>query len=242
MQKARLTQRYREITIVGCVLFGLGAHLVLGARSLIDGYWLDAAGNHPRMLFDERAVDTSSPVVVIALDQRSLDDARLRKLPRALMQAEWADLVTYLSAAGAKSVAFDFLFEYSPAKLFAQWDKAVRPKWDTKFKRAVYKNRKKVVFGSASPAIPNKAYTRLLPSKPAGATGQMPDPAGCGRRRPPGASAPGAPGRAGFRQGRPTGGALTCGRRAHAGRCRGFPGQRPPWRRSGTSKRSPLTR
>lgn len=173
MQKARLTQRYREITIVGCVLFGLGAHLVLGARSLIDGYWLDAAVTTRGMLFDERAVDTSSPVVVIALDQRSLDDARLRKLPRALMQAEWADLVTYLSAAGAKSIAFDFLFEYSPAKLFAQWDKAVRPKWDTKFKRAVYKNRKKVVFGSASPAIPNKAYTRLLPSKPAGATGQM---------------------------------------------------------------------
>lgn len=183
--KARLTHRYREITIAVCAILALGMHLVVGARSLIDGYWLDAAVTARGALHSGSEVDTTAPVVVIALDQRSLDDARLRKLPRALMQAEWADLITVLMAAGAKSVAFDFLFEYSPAKLFAEWDKSVRPKWDTDFKRSIYRNRKKIVLGSASPAVPNRAYTRLLPSKPAGATGQMlilPDVDGIVRR------------------------------------------------------------
>lgn len=183
--KARLTHRYREITIAVCAVLALGAHLAVGARSFIDGYWLDAAVTASGALTSDSGLDTSSPVVVIALDQRSLDDARLRKLPRALMQAEWAELISVLTAAGAKSIAFDFLFEYSPQKLFAEWDKSIRPKWDTEFKRAIYRNRKKIILGSASPAVPNSAYTRLLPRKPAGATGQMlilPDVDGIVRR------------------------------------------------------------
>lgn len=183
--RAFLTQRYRGLTIVACALFGVVVHLSVGVRSLADGYWLDAAVTARGALNTKSGVDASAPVVVVVLDQRSLDSERLKKLPRALMHGQWAELITYLTAAGAKSVAFDFLFEYSPEKLFADWDKAVRPRWDRDFKRAVYRNRTKIVLGSAGPVVPNRAYTRLLPSKPAGATGQMlilPDVDGIVRR------------------------------------------------------------
>ena len=41
--RARLTQRYRELTVAACALLGVVVHLSVGSRSLVDGYWLDAA-------------------------------------------------------------------------------------------------------------------------------------------------------------------------------------------------------
>ena len=171
--RARLTRRYRGLTITACALLGAVVHLSVGVRSLVDGYWLDAAVTLRGALHTGSGVDPSAPVVVVVLDQRSLDSERLQELPRALMHGQWAALITYLTAAGARSVAFDFLFEYSPEKLFAGWDEAVRPEWDRDFKRALYRNRSKVVLGREGPVVPHRAYTGLLPSKPAGATGQM---------------------------------------------------------------------
>ncbi|MBI3707273.1 MAG: CHASE2 domain-containing protein, partial [Proteobacteria bacterium] len=141
-------------TCAGCYLTALGAGLGIGGSvPALDGFLYDA-GLAARAKFDPAPPIEDSPVAVIAVDLRSLDSPRLRRFPRTFLGPTWGDLIDRLSAAGAKSVAFDFLLAYSPNE-FAQG-------FDRPFLTTLARNRGKVVLGRSATTLPVRAYHAAL--------------------------------------------------------------------------------
>jgi class 3 adenylate cyclase len=163
-------------TCAGCYLTALGAGLGIGGSvPALDGFLYDA-GLAARAKFDPAPPADDSPVVVIAVDLRSLDSPRLRRFPRTFFGPIWGELIDGLTAAGAKSVAFDFLFAYGANEFKEGFD---RP-----FLTTLSRNRGKVVLARSPTTLPVRSYHAAL-GIDAGALGLLDiesDPDGIYRR------------------------------------------------------------
>lgn len=117
-------------------------------------------------------------VVVIALDQRSLDAPEMNALPRALFAPVWAKLLAGLGEVGASAVAFDFLFTFSGGQFQAGYD---RP-----FQQALYRNRDRAVLGRTATTLPAKPFLAALRFEPdvLGMLELIPDQDGVNREFP----------------------------------------------------------
>jgi class 3 adenylate cyclase/CHASE2 domain-containing sensor protein len=155
-------KRYAIATVLACLILSfLGAQI--GTRGNgAEGWLYDTA------LWARAQIFSSPPaggqVIVIALDQRSLDAVEMRALPRALFAPVWTELLTGLGEAGASAVAFDFLFTFSGGRFKAGYDRA--------FLQALYRNRDRVVLGRSAAALPAKSYLAALRFEP-GALGML---------------------------------------------------------------------
>lgn len=153
---------YKKATVViGAVLSAL-VSLAVGTHSLPDGALLDAVVT-ARPLVAPLDPQAREPVTVVALDPRSLGAPELASVPRAMMQPQFAALTEAVFAAGARSLAFDFVFAFRAGRFLKGWDKG--------FQTALAANKTRVVLGRDRAVAPSVAYWGPLAGRPAGRLG-----------------------------------------------------------------------
>ena len=164
----RLTKGIAFIVSAACA-----AAAALLSLAGVNPVWLDG------LLFDgalavraelKENPQPASRVAVIAVDPASLNAPALAKLPRTFFGPVWGQLITNLTGAGAKVVAFDFLLPYSASQFQKGYD---RP-----FLAALYRNREKIVLGRSARNVPARNYLAALRNDPASLGAMDIDPAG----------------------------------------------------------------
>src|SRR6185503_1691204 len=120
----------------------------------------------------------TSPVVVVALDKRSLESEELSELPRVLMVQVWAALLDALEPAGARAVGFDLIFAYSGNRF--------RADLDAPFLEALAHNRSRVVLARSDETLPDFPFLAAIRANETpdalGLATVRPDPDGKTRR------------------------------------------------------------
>ena len=151
-------KRAAVITIAVCAIGGgLFSHAVEKINR-VDGLLYDLAVAQRADVWPAET-ETRSPVVVIAVDERSLAHPRLASFPRPMLGKIWEGLISNLAQAGANVVAFDFLLAYSGNALIERFD---RP-----FMIALSRNRDRVVLGRSAATVPADPYRAALRNDPA---------------------------------------------------------------------------
>lgn len=153
-----LSKRAAAITIAVCAIGGgIFSHAVERIVR-VDGllYDLAVAG---RADVWPATTENQSPVVVIAVDERSLSHPRLATYPRSMLGTVWEGLISNLTQAGVKVIAFDFLLAYSGNSLIERFD---RP-----FMIALSRNRDRLVLGRSAATVPADPYRAALRNDPA---------------------------------------------------------------------------
>jgi adenylate cyclase len=145
-------KRYAFATILASLILSFLAGQLGSRDNGAEGWLYDTALWARANIFpSDRASDK---VVVVALDQRSLDSAELRALPRALFAPVWAELLNGLGEAGARAIAFDFLFTYSGGQFKSGYDRT--------FQQALYRHRDRTVLGRSAATLPAKPFLAAL--------------------------------------------------------------------------------
>src|SRR5437773_4007315 len=109
----RARSRYRGAVGVLAAASVAAASLWAAGPTVVDGVLLDALISARALVAPVREAPESSPVAVIALDQRSLESPELRAAPRTLMAPQWATILDAAFRAGARAVGFDIIFAFS---------------------------------------------------------------------------------------------------------------------------------
>ena len=165
---------YKAATVGVVLAIAAGAGWSLGENNVLDGLHLELAVA-ARANFDD---DGPPPgVAVIALDRRSLQAPEFADRPRALMQPQFAELLDGVFAAGAATLAFDFLFEFSA--------RALDPSGERAFLAALRRHRSQVVLGRKGLVTPVRPYALALAPRASERLGLMemiPDADGVIRR------------------------------------------------------------
>ncbi|MEO1613484.1 MAG: hypothetical protein AAFU55_14195, partial [Pseudomonadota bacterium] len=101
--------------VAAAVIFGaaLAAYL---PQNNVGGWADDRASALRAAIWGERSFDDAS-VVVVALDEASVNDPRLASTPRALMSPIWAEVAQKAFDHGAEKVALDFIIAFDGADL-----------------------------------------------------------------------------------------------------------------------------
>ncbi|MBT5109640.1 MAG: CHASE2 domain-containing protein [Rhodospirillaceae bacterium] len=146
--------------LVGAVCAGLAVFLSLGgyAPAWVDGLLFDGALAVRAKLDQKDRPAISRQVAVVAVDSRSLESPGLVVLPRAMFSPVWAVLIDKLNAAGARTIAFDFLFSYSAQDIKADYDQS--------FLSALWRNRQKIVLGRSARTTPARKFLAAMQNDP----------------------------------------------------------------------------
>jgi adenylate cyclase len=152
----RLTKGIKLFVCAACAAIAVLLSLIGAAPVWLDGLLFDhALGVRARYINNPLP---ATRVAVVAVDPASLDSKELAPLPRTFFGPVWGQLITDLTKAGAKVVAFDFLFSYSANSFQKNYD---RP-----FLAALYRNRSRVVLGRSTDSFPVRNYTAALRNDP----------------------------------------------------------------------------
>lgn len=148
MQRQSIT----ALTIVACVTFSILLGIFIPRDNSLDGWFFDTAlwARNSQV----SGAGARDDVVVLALDQRSLDAPELRNLPRALFSPIWAETLNGLGQADAAAVAFDFLLSFSSGQFKAGHDR--------EFQKALFRYGDRVVLGRSAGTLPAKSYLAAL--------------------------------------------------------------------------------
>lgn len=153
----RLTKGIAGLVCATCAA-AAGILSYAGAAPIwLDGLLFDAGLALRARMADEPSI--ARHVAVVAVDPESLDAPELASLPRTFFGPAWGETITALRAAGAKSIAFDFLLSYSANR----FDKG----FDRPFMAALYRNRERVVLGRSARSLPARNYLAALRNDPA---------------------------------------------------------------------------
>ncbi len=147
-------RRYREIT---CVLYALAAALaavLVGGRIRADGPLLDLLIKAREIVSAGDDRSEPSPVAVIALDKRSLDEPEIAAYPRTFLAPVWGPLLDTVFEAGARAVGFDLLFSYSANRF--------KPGFDRPFLAALGRHREKIVLARSATTLPAPPFLAAL--------------------------------------------------------------------------------
>lgn len=145
---------YQILTCILCGLVAVTIAAIIGRPTMVDGPILDLVVKARELAFPPAGDPEQSPIVVVALDNRSLEDPEIAPYPRTFLALIWASVLNAVFDAGAKVVGFDLLFSYS-ANRFS-------PNLDAPFLATIGKHRKKVVLARVAATIPAKPYLAAL--------------------------------------------------------------------------------
>ena len=149
-----LRRLYRPLVIAASAVAGVVAALGLGTPTIADGPLLELLIKARSVVAPPTESPDASPVVVVALDRRSLESDELSDTPRALMVPVWAALVDALVTAGARGVGFDMIFAYSGNRF--------RPDHDAPFLEALARHRSRLVLARSEETLPDVAFLAAL--------------------------------------------------------------------------------
>lgn len=145
---------FRWVTLLSCVLGATLVACLVGAPRGLDGPLFDYLIALRARFWAAPPTAPTEPVVVIALDQRSLDAPELAPYPRTFLAPLWATLLESLFAAGARAVGFDVLFAYSANRFLANFD--------APFLAALHTYRDRVVLARSATTLPAAPFLAAL--------------------------------------------------------------------------------
>ncbi len=153
----RLTKGIASLVSTTCAVVAILLSLADAAPVWLDGFLFDSAlATRSRLIEFPRE---AAHIAVVAVDPKSLEAPELASIPRTFFGPIWGRLITDLTAAGARVVAFDFLLSYSANSFQKGYD---RP-----FMAALYRNRERIVLGRSSRTSPARNYLAALRNDPA---------------------------------------------------------------------------
>jgi adenylate cyclase len=152
--------------------------ILLGTPIWLDGPLLDILIKTRALVVPQKAQTTESPVAVIALDVRSLQEPELAPYPRTLLAPVWATLLNSVVQAGVRAVGFDLVFVYSANRL--------SPDFDRPFLELLNRHRDLIVLGRSMTTLPAPPFLGALRFSPdaLGVVDLPPDPDGSFRHVP----------------------------------------------------------
>lgn len=161
-----LRRRLVVLACLGCVAAGAAA----GHLTRFEGP-IPSLGGPNSLLYDlalgvAARMDGSAPaqaVAFVAVDDESLRSGPLAKVPRALFQPFWAELVEGLVEAGARKVAFDIVFAYA-GNDFEVGSFRI-PDYDRSLVEVLARTRGRVVLGRYPSVAPAPAFSRAAGSR-----------------------------------------------------------------------------
>ena len=101
-------------------------------------------------------------VAVIGIDADTLAHKDFRGRPIALQGPNWARLINTLEQAGAKSINFDLVFEFSADQFKNEKGLGVLKSFDNSFRKALYEHRSKLTLAYSAQTLPAQAYSDLI--------------------------------------------------------------------------------
>ena len=101
-------------------------------------------------------------VAVIGVNAETLAHKDFSGRPIALQGPNWARLINALDQAGAKSINFDLVFEYSADQFKNEEGLNILEGFDTSFRRALYNHRAKLTLAYSAQTLPAQAYSDLI--------------------------------------------------------------------------------
>jgi len=152
--------RKQLIALIALVAAGAGIAIGLSAEKAIWEGWVTDRLFQVRAILKGADEVAPEPVLVVGLDQTSLDSDRLAPIPRVLMAPLLAEAGQALLDAGAVAVGYDFVFAYS-ADSFADpstGEKRLRG-FDQPFQRYLYQNRGRVFIAHTEIGVPHRSFT-----------------------------------------------------------------------------------
>jgi adenylate cyclase len=180
--------RYRALTCLACAAVACVATFLSGPPITSDGALFDLIVKARSVVFRSRE-GIKSPVVVVALDARSLDSPELNPYPRTLMSPVWARLLPAIFKAGARVVGFDFIFAYDANRF-----PALDPDFNRTFLTALAANPDRVVLARSARRGPTPAFSVVVGSEGIGSSEIPPDADGRYRHLPAVVGRGGTPG------------------------------------------------
>ena len=104
----------------------------------------------------------SERVVVVALGDRSLEHEALAYLPRALFSPVWAGLSARALEAGARSVAFDFIFDFDASRLGIDGTTPLKD-YDRDFLRLLHLEGRqgRIILGRSGQLLPARRFQQV---------------------------------------------------------------------------------
>ncbi len=171
-----MVRRYYRLAVAGlCAMVVAAATWIGGGVLPSDGLAFDFAARIAAGWTTPEGVDEAAAVALVLLDDRTLASEEFAPLPRTFLAPYWALLLDSLAAAGARSVGFDLIFEYSP-NLF-------RADFDQPFLRALSEHSERLVLGrSAQTTVAMPYYFALGDDEALALVEMAPDGDGVFRR------------------------------------------------------------
>lgn len=147
-------RHHQKLTYVLCALVAAAIAVSVGTLTSADERLLDLLVKAREIAFSVDGTAELSPVVVIAMDKRSLDEPEIAPYPRTFLAPVWATVLDAVFDAGAQAVGFDLLFSYS-ANRFS-------PDFDTPFLSVLGKHRERVVLARSAATLPAPPFLAAL--------------------------------------------------------------------------------
>jgi CHASE2 domain-containing sensor protein len=172
----RLRARYKPLVCLVCAAIAAGLAVFFPGGVAADGPLFDlmvAARGRLLSIF-ARPAAPESPVVVVALDRRSLLASRFASEPRALFAPHWEQLVNVLLDEGARLIVFDLVFVWSADQLTRGHDRS--------FIKALSDHHGQVVLAESHDLALAPAYYRVVKADSLGLAVFEPDADGVTRR------------------------------------------------------------
>jgi len=138
-----------------------GALAALAPRTPVDGAF-DAAAAAVRAAAFGKADFSDAGVVVVLLDERSLDAEALRGTPRAMMSPVWAELSETAFGHGAEAVAFDFILAFDAGDLRIGEERPLK-RYDAPFLGLLRKEGRagRLLIGRSKDLVPARRFAAV---------------------------------------------------------------------------------
>ncbi len=152
--------------IVGVILGGVS--VFLPQNHLVQGWITDLTVAARAYVFGAEPLD-SEHVVVIGLDQRSLEDPQMATRPRALFSPIWEQLGRKALRNGGQAFLLDFILAYDAVGLKIDGETPLRG-YDNDFLRFLRERSDEgnVVIGRSSVLLPTRRFHRIAGSEALG--------------------------------------------------------------------------
>ncbi len=146
------------------LLAGAVAAAISGAlpqQHLVQGWVIDMSAAVRAVVLGARPL-ASERVAVVTLGDRSLESDELASLPRALFSPVWAALSEKALGAGARSVAFDFIFDFDAGRLGIDGTTPLKD-YDRDFLRQLHVEGRqgRIILGRSGLLLPARRFQQV---------------------------------------------------------------------------------
>lgn len=146
--------------VAAAVAFGAALAFFLPPNA-VGGAADDAAAGWRADIFGARDMGDAE-VVVLALDERSVNDPTLATTPRALMTPVWAEIAEKALANGARKIGFDFILAFDGGDLTMAGERPLA-RYDAPFLQILRKEARagRVVIGRSQDLLPARRFRAM---------------------------------------------------------------------------------